>query len=216
MKVDSYTLCFFGVLLWKEKGKKNKTVHKIWHKSVSSFTFFCASQWFQVNHFVLAVWKQLLTSPVTKSTSEVNRMCLPIEAQQHAMLFAILKPRLQDDQSCQLNSFVSCVDLHCIINLQYYILASRFICFCFWPSLSICLSVFFFFRLILADFFFFLVFHNWWVCAFFAECKNDPLSWKHCTLMFKTILQAALFFVLYCNVTTGSRIDLLPNYCLGS
>ena len=42
---------------------------------------------------------------VTKSTGKVNRMHVPNEAQQHGMLFDILKPRLQDDQSCQQNSF---------------------------------------------------------------------------------------------------------------
>ena len=150
MKVHNYTPCL--VFFEKKKGRKNKSVHKIWHKSVSfsSFFFFFASQWFQVNHFVL-------THPVTKSTSEVNRMCVPIEAQQHAMLFAIRKPRWQDDWSCRQNSFVSCVDLCCVSNMQYY--SGRkfhsFFFFFFLHSLSICLSVFFY-RLVLAEFFFFL------------------------------------------------------------
>ena len=133
MKVYKLYTLFFGLLLWKEKGKKNKPVHKIWHKSVPFFSFFFlfffASQWFQVNHFVL-------THPVTKSTSEVNRMRVPIEAQQHAMLFAILKPRWQDDRSCRQNSFVSCVDLCCVSNMQYYSgrkLNSFFFCILF-PS----------------------------------------------------------------------------------
>ena len=150
MKVHNYTPCLFGLLLWKEKGKKNKSVHKIWHKSVSFsffffFFFFFASQWFKVNHFVL-------THPATKSTSEVNRMRVPIEAQQHTMLFAIWKPRWQDDRSCRQNSFVSCVDLCCVSNMQYYS-GRKFHSFFFLHSLSICLSGFFF-RLVLAEFFF--------------------------------------------------------------
>ena len=175
MKVHNYTLWLFGLLLWKEKEKKNKFIHKIWHKSVSffsfSFFFFFASQWFQ-NHFVLAVWKRLLTHPVTKSTSEVNRMRVPIEAQRHAMLFAILKPRLQDDRSCQQDSFVSCVAaLRCASNMQYYFLAGSFNLFF---AFSFHLSFGFFQANFSWVFFFFLVFLIWWASAFFAECKNDP------------------------------------------
>ena len=157
MKVHNYTPCLFGLLLWKEKGKKNKSAHKIWHKSVSFFSFFfffLASQWFQVNHFVL-------THPVTKSTSEVNRMRVPIEAQQHAMLFAIRKPRWQDDRSCRQNSFVSCVDLCCVSNMQYYSgrkFHSFFFFFCvLCPSVFRCFfqasfsCVFFFFLSLIID-----------------------------------------------------------------
>ena len=134
----------------KKKGRKTNLFTKFDTNLYPSspFFFFFASQWFQVNHFVL-------THPVTKSTSEVNRMRVPIEAQQHAMLFAIRKPRWQGDRSCRQNSFVSCVDLCCVSNMQYYSgrkLHSFF--FFFLHSLSICLSVFF--RLVLAEFFFFL------------------------------------------------------------
>ena len=153
MKVHNYTSCLFGLHLWKEKDleKKNKSVHKnMTQICILLLLFFFAAQWFQVNHFVLAVCKRLLTHPVTKSTSEVNRMRVPIEAQQHAMLFAILKPHLQDDRSCQQNSFVSCVDLRCFSKMQYYILAGSFIFFClFFPSVF----RFFLSRLILAEFF---------------------------------------------------------------
>ena len=137
MKVHNYTPCLFGLLLWKEKGKKNKSVHKIWHKSVSlSFFFFSfASQWFQVNHFVL-------THPVTKSTSEVNRMHVPIEAQQHAMF--IRHPKTTSARWSILQAKLICLMCRCVLCQQYAIL--------FWPevsfffflhSLSICLSVFF-------------------------------------------------------------------------
>ena len=34
-------------------------------------------------------------------------MRVPIEAQEHAMLFAILKPRLQDDRSCQQQQYLA-------------------------------------------------------------------------------------------------------------
>ena len=178
MKLHNYTPCSFGLLLWKEKGKKNKSVHKIGHKSVSFFSFlffFFATQWFQVNHFVL-------THPVPKSTSEVNcnRMRVPIEAQQHAMLFAIRKPRWQDDQSCRQHSFVSCVDLCCVSKMQNYS-GRKLHSFFFLHSLSICLSVFFQ--------------ASWWASAFFAGCKNDPLFWKHFKLKFKIFLPAAIFLL---------------------
>ena len=83
MKVHNYTPCLFGLLLLKEKEKKNKSVTKYDAKkkrrktnlftkismtqSVSFFSFFFffffASQSFQANHFVLAVWKRLLAYP---------------------------------------------------------------------------------------------------------------------------------------------------------
>ena len=80
MKVHNYTPCFFWSSSLKRKGKKNKSVHKIDTNLYPSpfFFSFLASQWFQVNHFAL-------THPVTKSTSEVNRVRVPIEAQRHAM-----------------------------------------------------------------------------------------------------------------------------------
>ena len=82
----------------KKKGRKTNLFTKFDTNLYPSspFFYFFASQWFQVNHFVL-------THPVTKSTSEVNRMRVPIEAQQHAMLFTIRKPRWQDDRSCWQN-----------------------------------------------------------------------------------------------------------------
>ena len=192
MKEHSYTPCSFGLLLEKKKEKKTNSFTK-YDTNLYPSPFFFASQWFQVNRFVLAVWTRLLTHPVTKSTSEVNRMRVPIEAQQHVMLFAILKPCLQDDRSCQQNSFVSCIDLRCASNMQY--------CFLAW-SFNLFLAFFFLFpfvfrffsRLILAEFFF-LVLHNWWASACFAECKNDPLSWKHCALKVKNSA-SSLFFVL--------------------
>ena len=90
------------VFLFEKKKRRKTNLFTKYDTNLfpSSPFFFFASQWFQVNHFILAVWKRLLTHPVTRSTSEVYRMRVPIEAQQHAMLFAILKPRLQDDQSC--------------------------------------------------------------------------------------------------------------------
>ena len=69
-------------------------------------------------------------------------------------------------------------------------------------------SVFqFFFRLVLAEFFFFFFFF-WSLIIdgrlpFFAGCKNDPLSWKHFTLKFKTFLPAAIF--LFFTVTLQLR-----------
>ena len=82
-------------------------------------------------------------------------MRVPIEAQQHAMLFAIRKPSWQDDRSCRQNSFVSCVDLCCVSNMQYYSgrIPRKFHSF-FFGILSV------FFGLVLAEFFFFLVFDN--------------------------------------------------------
>ena len=130
------------MFVWSSSLKINREEKQICSQNLTQICilllfFFIASQWFQVNHFVL-------THPVTKSTSEVNRMHVPIEAQQHAMLFAIRKPR-QDDRSCRQNSFVSCVDLCCVSNMQYY--SGRkfhsFFSFFFVHSLSICLSVFF-------------------------------------------------------------------------
>ena len=151
MKVHNYTPCLFGLLLWKEKGQKNKSVHKIWHKSVSfSFLFFFFFFCFTV------VSGQPLRSytPATKSTSEVIRMRVPIETQQHAMLFAIRKPRWQDDRSCRQ---LICLMCRFVLCQQYAILfwpeVTFFFFFFFLHSLSICLSVFFF-RLVLAKFFF--------------------------------------------------------------
>ena len=113
MKVHNYTPCLFGLLLWKEKGKKNKSVHKIWHKSVSfSFFFSFASQWFQVNHFVL-------THPVIKSTSEVNRMREPVEAQ-HAMF--IRHPKTTSSRWSILPAKLICLMCRCVLCQQYAIL----------------------------------------------------------------------------------------------
>ena len=137
----------------KKKGRKTNLFTKFDTNLYPSpfFFFFFASQWFQVNHFVL-------THPVTKSTSNVNRMRVPIEAQQHAMLFAIRKPRGQDDRSCRQYSFVSCVDLCCVSNMQYY--SSRkfhsFFLFFFF-AFSVHLS-FGFFQASFSCFFFFFFF----------------------------------------------------------
>ena len=73
-------------------------------------------------------------------------MRVPIEVQQHAMLFVILKPRWQDDRSCRQNSFVSCVELKYCYGRKFY---SFIIFFAFSFHLT-----FGFFRLILAEFFF--------------------------------------------------------------
>ena len=75
--------------------------------------------------------------------------------------------------------------------------------FFFLHSLSICLSVFFQANFS-CFFFFFLVFDNWWASAFCVGCKNDPLSWKHFTLKFKTFLSAAIF-CFYCSARIWDR-----------
>ena len=129
------------VFFFEKKKGRNSNLFTKFDTSVSFsfffFFFFLAWQWFQVNHFVL-------THPVTKSTSEVNRMRVPIEAQQHAMLFAIRKPRWQEDRSCQQNSFVSCVDLCCVSNMQYYS-GRKFHSFFFFFFCILCPSVLRFF-----------------------------------------------------------------------
>ena len=118
----------------KRKGRKTNLFTKFDTNLYPSSPFF----------FFTVVSGQPLRSYTPKSTSEVNRMRVPMEAQQHAMLFAILKPRWQDDRSCRQNSFVLCVDLCCVGNMQYYS-GRKFHSFIFFlHSLSIRLSGFFF------------------------------------------------------------------------
>ena len=187
MKVHNYTPCLFGILLWKEKGKKNKSVHKIWHKSVSFFSFFF--------FFGFTV----VSGQPLRSYTPCNQVYK--RGQQNACTHwsttacdVIRRPKTTLARWSILPTKLICLMCRFVLCQQYAIL--------FWPevsffffllhSLSISLSVFF--QASFSRVFFFFVFDNWWASAFFAGCKNDPLSWKHFTLKFKTFLPAAIFF----------------------
>ena len=146
----------------KKKGRKNKSVHKIWHKFASFFSLFFLSFSFTV------VSGQPLRSYIP--CNQFNK-----RGQQNAYTHwsatacdVIRHPKTTLARWSILPTKLICLMCRCVLCQQYSILFWPEVSFFFLHSLSICLSVLFF----QANFswvFFFLVFDNWWPSAFILE-----------------------------------------------